>query len=86
MIKLIARLSNAIRDRRKARKETTGIKVGECYFVKHSYKQDFYIKVKKFNDAWVEGFVIDAETLAAGEEEVTLLRQLCKFRKLEGRK
>lgn len=86
MIKLIAQLSNAIRDRRKAKKETTEIEVGECYFVKHSYKRDFYIKVKEVNERWVVGYAMDAETRVVGEEEIIILRELCKFKKLETKK
>lgn len=84
MKKLIAKLSNAIRDRRREKQETTKIEIGESYHVRHSYKKDFFILVKTVNDTWVVGLVMDAETLTPGEEIITM-RELCKFTKLEGK-
>jgi len=82
MRKLIAKFLNARRD---AKKETDVIEIGESYHVKHTYKKDFYIKVKSVNSTWVVGFVMDAETLTPGEEIITM-RELCKFTKLEDKK
>lgn len=78
MKKLIAKFLNARRD---AKKETNVIEIGESYHVKHSYKLDFYIKVKTVNDVWVVGFSMDAETMTPGEE-IIVMRELCRFTKL----
>jgi hypothetical protein len=81
MKKLIAKVLNATRDRRSARKETTEIVIGEAYLVKHKYKRNFYITVKSVNDTWVVGHAMDAEFQEDVEERI-IMRELCSFTKL----
>lgn len=79
MKKIIAKFLNKRRDEKR---QTKKVEAGEVYFVKHSYKKDFYIKVKTVNDVWVVGFTMDAGTMTPGEE-IIIMRQNCKFTKLE---
>ncbi len=85
MKKIIAKFSNAMRDRRNKRKTTTYIEVGKIYHVKHVMRKSFYLRVKAFNEVWVEGLRMNAETLQA-EEEIILRRCLCTFTRQEGKK
>lgn len=91
--KLIAKLLNAVKNRRSEKRKTTKIKVGEsyhvevkiAYHVKHTVRKDFYVKVTMVNDVWVEGFTIDAKTMQP-LEEIIILRKLCIFTLLESEK
>ncbi len=85
MKKTIAKILNAMRDRRNERKSATEIETGEIYHVKHTMRKDFYLRVQTFNDVWVEGLVMNAETLQA-QEETILRRCLCTFTKQKGKK
>jgi hypothetical protein len=84
MKKIVAKFLNAIKERRAKKRQTVKIKIGEIYFVKHTYRKDFYIKVTTVNDAWVEGFVMDADNVGTVGEIIIILRGLCRFTKLRG--
>ncbi len=85
MKKIIAKFLNAMRDRRNERKSTTEIEIGKIYHVKHTMRNNFYLRVQAFNDVWVEGLVMNAETLKA-QEETILRRCLCVFTRQEDEK
>ncbi len=84
MKKIIAKLINAIKNRRIHKEATIKIEIGESYHVKHTMRNDFYIKVTIVNNVWVWGFVMDAKTMNPGEE-IILMRRLCIFTKLKGK-
>jgi hypothetical protein len=79
MIKIIAKYLNKRRDEKR---QTKVIEIGQVYFVTHSYKKDFYIKVRSVNDVWVEGISVNTGALIESEE-IIIMRKLCKFTKLE---
>ncbi len=85
MKKIIAKFLNAVKDRRKKRKGTTYIETGKIYHVRHIMRKSFYLKIRTFNDVWVEGLVMNVETLQANEE-IILRRCLCTFTRLEDKK
>jgi hypothetical protein len=77
MKRLIAKVSNAIRNRREE-KRSGKIEVGKIYIVKHTLHVERKIKITAFNETWAEGKLVDS--LGMELEEVILMRSLCTFK------
>lgn len=78
MKKIIARMSNAIRNRREE-KRSGKIEVNKIYIVTHTLHVERKIKITAFNETWAEGNLVDS--LGRELEEVILMRSLCTFTK-----